>query len=409
MKNQLKKSLSLIMAILMLMSCWVWVAPTEAEAATQNYSVTVKYTINNKCEEGGHVRICYWSFNADGTLNKTEAGYVDAGGDLKNVAEGSYEKTVSVAGFPYKVEVYASGTSTTDGEIGLQAVTVGNRVVTGQFDNYNVKDNTKHLGINTSGGKDGDMWGDFTPDWPFPKFGLDEQNSDTTLDITTIPGSATASFAFKDINYDTAWPHTVTQNTPSVVLQKDGLAKTGMSASKGTGTSTTVSAAAGADRYNPGNSDSAWTLKASFTSGGVTVYPVVDVNLTHPSYTVSFDGNGGKLDASDAAAISGVYGTAIGHYPTTYDYKGFQLAGYSTSQTGGTVLGEDAFKATLITGNQTYYARWEPKDVDAVFLTADGQTVCTLTAIYNKTLIITYLSSSKISRLASSDATSNRF
>ena len=34
--TQAKKSLSLMMAILMLLSCWVWVAPTEAEAADQN-------------------------------------------------------------------------------------------------------------------------------------------------------------------------------------------------------------------------------------------------------------------------------------------------------------------------------------------------------------------------------------
>ncbi len=33
LKSQAKKSLSLLMAVLMLMSCWVWVAPTEAEAA----------------------------------------------------------------------------------------------------------------------------------------------------------------------------------------------------------------------------------------------------------------------------------------------------------------------------------------------------------------------------------------
>ena len=32
-KNYFKKSLSLILTVLMIMSCWVFVAPTEAEAA----------------------------------------------------------------------------------------------------------------------------------------------------------------------------------------------------------------------------------------------------------------------------------------------------------------------------------------------------------------------------------------
>ncbi len=391
MKNQLKKSLSLVMAVLMLMSCWVWVAPTEAEAATQNYPVKVKYTISNLCEAGGHIKIFYWTFNDNGTVNTGSSKEQVLVNSLTDVAEGDYEKETTVPGFPYRVELKATGKTTTDGAVGLKAITVGNRVVTGdQYDNYTVKDDTKYIGINSSGGKDGDMWGDFTPDWPFPKFGIDESNSDTTLDITTIPGSATAEFAFKDVNYDVAWPHTVTQNNPSIVLQKDGATKTGMSASTNGTTKTTVTAAAGADHYNPGNSDSAWTLTASFTSGGITVKPTVDVNLTHPTYTITFNGNGGKLDASDAGAIEGVYGTAIGHYPTIYEYKGNQLDGYSTSQTGGTVLKEEAFKATLITGNQTYYARWVAQDVDAIFLTADGQTVTTLTAKYGKTLLAHY-------------------
>ena len=36
MKNQVKKSLSLIMAVIMLMSCWVWVAPQKAEAGEKS-------------------------------------------------------------------------------------------------------------------------------------------------------------------------------------------------------------------------------------------------------------------------------------------------------------------------------------------------------------------------------------
>ncbi len=42
MKNQLKKSLSLVMAVLMVLSCWVWVAPTKAEAAGTQYYVEVR-------------------------------------------------------------------------------------------------------------------------------------------------------------------------------------------------------------------------------------------------------------------------------------------------------------------------------------------------------------------------------
>ena len=63
MKNKtFKKSISLIMTVLMVLSCWVWVAPMEAEAAdaTAEYnksllnglsvpgSVTMTTTFNNR-------------------------------------------------------------------------------------------------------------------------------------------------------------------------------------------------------------------------------------------------------------------------------------------------------------------------------------------------------------------------
>ena len=48
MKKNLKKSLSLFLAVLMMLSCWVWVAPEKAEAAAPNsYDVTVDYKVYN--------------------------------------------------------------------------------------------------------------------------------------------------------------------------------------------------------------------------------------------------------------------------------------------------------------------------------------------------------------------------
>jgi len=43
-----KKALSVFMAIMMLMTAWVWVAPTEASAATAgNYKVRITWQVNN--------------------------------------------------------------------------------------------------------------------------------------------------------------------------------------------------------------------------------------------------------------------------------------------------------------------------------------------------------------------------
>lgn len=51
MKKQFKKSLSLLMAILMVMSCWVWVAPTKASAAEPGkYTLSITATVTNPAD-----------------------------------------------------------------------------------------------------------------------------------------------------------------------------------------------------------------------------------------------------------------------------------------------------------------------------------------------------------------------
>ena len=79
--TQAKKSLSLMMAILMLLSCWVWVAPTEAEAADyDNGKYYVKYVASKIREAGnndgwdssGNKLTIKW-VKADGTTGSTGA------------------------------------------------------------------------------------------------------------------------------------------------------------------------------------------------------------------------------------------------------------------------------------------------------------------------------------------------
>ena len=73
MKNQLKKSFSLFLAVLMLMSCWVWVAPEKAEAAApNNYTVELNFTVSDACN-GGEVRadVTHVANNGTGSATTT--------------------------------------------------------------------------------------------------------------------------------------------------------------------------------------------------------------------------------------------------------------------------------------------------------------------------------------------------
>ena len=74
MKNQIKKtfkkSLSLIMAVLMVLTCWVWVAPTQAEAADYRdgyYYVELRTNVTDTGnEDGSTITVTYKTNNGTG-------------------------------------------------------------------------------------------------------------------------------------------------------------------------------------------------------------------------------------------------------------------------------------------------------------------------------------------------------
>lgn len=389
MKKQLKKSLSLFLAVLMLMTCWVWVAPNKAAAADISYPVTIQFDISGGTEvDGGHIKGWYYKFNSDGSLNTSTAHEVIFENSLYHWADGSYTSTKDdIPGWLFKVEGYIDDNHVSNNaKLGFQSITIGDiNVLNGGTFSFN---NTTR-GWSYNGTATEEDWGSATRNWPTPKFCVDDSTSDTTLDITapslptsnTATGTGTANFKFKDENYGVAWPAAnVTQNTPTIKTSTGGTS-TYMTAAKSGSSAVVVTAKAGADTVHPNQSDSSWVLTASFTSGGTTSTATVDVMLTHPTYTISFDANGGKLDASDAAAISGLlYGQEIGHVPTIGTRYGYQLAGFRTGKTSGTWL--DATTKVDTQGNRTWYAQWEAADVNVSFVTADGQLISSLTAKY---------------------------
>ncbi|MBQ3137362.1 MAG: InlB B-repeat-containing protein [Clostridia bacterium] len=90
MKKKIKKSLSLFMAVMMLLSCWVWVAPEKAAAAgPEDGQYYLKYVVSNISEAGNNDK---WSGNtmtinyikADGnpdskTINLDKSKYTSTG------------------------------------------------------------------------------------------------------------------------------------------------------------------------------------------------------------------------------------------------------------------------------------------------------------------------------------------
>ena len=112
MKKQFKKSMSLFLAVLMLLSSWVWIAPEKASAATISYNLTIFYDVPNKCESGGHCNVWYYPFNSDGTLSTTMKQLETKGTQFSSMFSEAdkttgCKKTVSVPGWPCQVEPVA--------------------------------------------------------------------------------------------------------------------------------------------------------------------------------------------------------------------------------------------------------------------------------------------------------------
>ncbi len=117
MKKQIKKSLSLIMAVLMVLSCWVWVAPSEAEAAgnavNAYYEVDIDYSVSRGDAEvdGGHIVAYYYPINDKGEVETTNSQKMDlvssGAGKWTNSGETRYDDTWSIPGWPYMFEFKA--------------------------------------------------------------------------------------------------------------------------------------------------------------------------------------------------------------------------------------------------------------------------------------------------------------
>ncbi len=103
MKKQIKKGLSLIMAVLMVLSCWVWVAPTEAEAVTAGkYYFRFVYTITDDAAmENAEFYAVYKENNGKGTEEKLSANY----GSQVKATVGTHDITGEANGFPVAVRI----------------------------------------------------------------------------------------------------------------------------------------------------------------------------------------------------------------------------------------------------------------------------------------------------------------
>lgn len=444
MKNQLKKSLSLLMAVLMILSCWVWVAPEKASAAKSGYDVTIYHNVVNGCEEG---KVTIWYKPNNGIGDELSKEYA-----LDNIeTDGGPESTTitDVPGWPSKIQFYVKNdaSSYTWGscqcEITFTKVVINERTVLtcdGPFNwsqsawtnGYRTRTYYPTNDAGTSGvaeRKDGDADTNYSFSWPKPTlFSIDTINAENVT-LNKLGGeSVTSGMALSGTDsYNVEWTAAIPYSAVDFrIYYEDAEGKEynidSQYANITTASGIKVNLEPEIQTLFPDTNEFDSDGNSKFLGKG-TIFVGANYNknevstgieMTFPTYTASFYPNGGTIgtsavnntsDDSKPIVIGGegedahklYYGSIIGTGPVYAQREGMTFAGYYsypneplTGRYGsftGTKYNEDDEYTTVGTGGDSHwYAAWESTKINATFMVGD-QLLGTLEGRYDNSML----------------------
>ena len=395
-KHQVKKSLSLLMAVLMLMTCWVWVAPDKAEAgAPTSYDVVVTTGSDddcpNACEDTHRIVFTF----ADGTTSEK---------NWANAANGATgDETFTLNKWPKSIYFQVGSKNIANARItrvtinGVEIFSGGyNLKATGGVLWETKKDWTMEAGGTQAGQK---------ADWTAPAYAnsvttltgaahtLDRINSGNSVTSTISIGSITDQYG---VNYSGSVSFSAT-------LRADGEVTLGQNASITTsGNSRTITIKPWFQTLYPGKQGAKlyidWSVNNGTKSGTETI------NITFPTYKATFHANGGKIGADDSEAKDTIeytgekmnIGSVIGKAPAYATKPGFEFKGFYSTQNADATGKTASFSGTKFKDNETtipaassgngdtnWYAAWQALPITATFMTADNQLIGTVEGRYN--------------------------
>lgn len=361
MKKQIKKSFSLMLAVLMVLSCWVWVAPEKAEAgAPTSYDVTFDFSVPNMINGGTAYTDIYYIPN-NGTGTETSKRFeLDK---LENT-ESDYSITCSnVGGWPSRIYIRAHDNGMTTFEIVLKGISInGKPVIKGQWtiEGGHWGDDSRDFVPNSRSGGDGTkgtVSGTEEGTWSWPKPVIAETAGDISalsLSLNTIGGadkSVKGTFNKWLDQYGVNWAggYSATDFDYYLSTSAGGSEVPFVDAddndvmwisSKGTNNAT-VTAKAALQMYHLYSEaqgkipDVYLVAKREFAGDSVlaakTSFSSAKINLTYPKYDWKFYGNGNGTVAATPTTKIEMGGTLVGttaDYPTNADNDVITSGGY---------------------------------------------------------------------------------
>lgn len=427
MKKNLKKSLSLFLAVLMMLSCWVWVAPQKAEAgAPDSYTVTVDYWVNGMTAADGsadEVRLKAWTRSDNGTGSEVEQTQYGSGSCVGEGSGSSFSATYDH--WPSRVyfEAYESGLSAID--VDVKSIKINNTTVWSGNVELARRSGRNGIGINfypntqndgNADGKSGTFSGGGnvsdagTWSWPRPKLESASVSLSPTSHTLARINSGTNSTSTITLSghkdqYGVNWTGPLTN---TFTLRTEGGVNVGSSASiSNSGNSRTITITPWFQTYFSGKQNAKLYIDWTTAGGSGKKTGTETITIDFPTYKATFHANGGKIGVDDTEAKDSIeytgekmnIGSVIGKAPAYATKTGFEFKGFYSTQnpdaTGktasfsGTLFEDDVTiipAATSGNGDTNWYAAWQALPITATFLTADRQLIGTVEGRYNNYL-----------------------
>ncbi len=376
-----KKTLSVIMAIMMVLTAWVWVAPTEASAAngTYYYKLVIKVTDPADGWDVNNVKLHYRTNN--GRSSSTSSVAIGITTSNWNTENGTFTFEDSLSGFPcgYTHEYSFGGGLTWRGLGYTITLSVGSskssytQIFTA---NYSAESSAFSAAKGTFGGAT--LVGADKYPYVATSKTISAATAVANIGIPPLGDSKDVSIYEKSIQYYTTDQYGVRyEPTSYTVSGVEGLTcGTGWSmgnsykitASNSTTKSTTDTYQTATVKLNWNNSNSNQTqhTDSSYT-----------FKVYNPRYKVTYNGNGGTLGTgytysyygrpinhtTSTATSNNVAGLDAELFPSTGLREGYTFDGMYTSSSGGSKISA----TQTVSADATYYAHWSINQYTATF------------------------------------------
>ena len=367
----LKRSLALVLTVVMLVSCWVFTAPTAEAATAGNYTVVVKFNVTDSCgskyTEDNYITITYKSNNGTGS-ESTKTW------DIDSIVTSGGEKTVSatLGGYPTKVKLNVNNQQGSawkpwdrDGvKVKVHTVTVqGTAVWTGTIElESDVLEHSEDASIGNS---------------PYAA-SITAISGDSTVSVSTTNSSVTKTYSLGTVKdqYGVNWYQDASWDTATV--------SNGVSFSNGT-----LTVPASSNRAN----DYTVTLKEKCGNASNTK----TVTITVFDYKVTFyDENGTTVLKAEQTVDYGKSATAPSNPTKAYDsskhytFNTWTGDGYQNITSGAQTR---TVKASYTGTNHSYNQTTVHVD-SGTGKTLKSAATCTAAAVYYKTCVCGRVSTS---------------